>query len=205
MLWTLIIFAVVLSLDGFGVGISYGMRKIKIPLFSLIIICLSSTSALAVSMLAGNLVAALFSKELAEVLGGIALLLIGSWLLAQAWVEKLEFKDIEVKIPSIGIVIKILKEPSKADFDGSGEITCNEAIFLGLALAMDALGAGFGAAMVGLNPWLTPLVAGISKFFLINLGLYLGARSQINNLVKEFSLLPGFIIICLGFLKVFRV
>lgn len=215
LIWATIIFAIALSLDGFGVGISYGMRKIKIPFKSLIVICISSASALAVSMLAGNLIANFLSTEIAEMLGGIALLLVGGWLLVQAWVQRLKPKNdlqlgledpftvFKFSIPSLGLVIKILKEPAKADFDESGEISANEAVFLGFALAMDALGAGLGAAMMGFSPIITPLVAGISKFCLVALGLYLGCQSSTSHSLGNFGLLPGLIIIFLGAVKFF--
>lgn len=215
MVWATIIFATALSLDGFGVGISYGIRRIKIPLKSLLVICLSSALALALSMFAGNLIANFFSEKVAETLGGIALLLVGSWLVIQAWAHRLEpengwessdntpFTVFKLTIPGLGLVIKILKEPAKADFDRSGEISINEAVFLGFALAMDALGAGLGAAMMGFSPILTPLAAGITKFFLVTLGLFLGSQSRITRLQGSLTFLPGMIIMFLGAVKMF--
>jgi putative sporulation protein YtaF len=215
LLWATLIFAIALSLDGFGVGISYGLRNIKIPFKSLIVICLSSASALAISMFAGNIIANLFSEKVAETIGGIALLFVGSWLLIQAWAYRLEPKDgweyneqnpftvCKFSIPSLGIVIKILKEPAKADLDSSGEISPNEAIFLGFALAMDALGAGLGAAMMGFSPIITPFIAGMTKFCLVILGLYLGSQSRIVSLRGKLNFLPGVIIMLLGIVKFF--
>lgn len=204
-----------LSLDGFGVGISYGIRKIKIPTKSLAVICISSAFALAISMLTGNLIAKLISQGVAETLGGLALILVGSWLLLEAWAHKLEPENgwepgnntpvtvFKLSLPSLGLVINILKEPAKADFDQSGEISINEAVFLGFALAMDALGAGLGAAMMGFSPLFTPFVLVIAKFCLVNLGLYLGGQPSILKLRNQLRLLPGAIIMCLGAIKMF--
>jgi len=214
LIWATIIFAAALSLDGFGVGISYGIRKIRIPLKSLLVICISSAAALAVSMLMGNLIANFLSEKVAETLGGIALLLVGGWLLIQAWLQRLEPKNgwgltenspitvFKLSIPSLGLVIKILKEPAKADFDQSGEISVNEAVFLGFALAMDALGAGLGAAMMGFSPILTPIVAGLTKFCLVSLGLYLGSQVSFDRLLSNLGLIPGVIIMFLGAVKI---
>ncbi|MFZ7102700.1 MAG: sporulation membrane protein YtaF [Peptococcaceae bacterium] len=215
MLWATIIFAMALSLDGFGVGISYGIRKIRIPFKSLMIICITSASALAISMLAGSFIAAFLTEKIAERLGGIALILVGGWLLVQAWAQRLEppdtlkpglkdpFTVFKLSIPSLGLVIKILKEPVRADFDDSGEINSNEAVFLGFALAMDALGAGMGAAMMGFSPVFTPLIAGISKFCLVSLGLYLGRQSSLERFRGNMGLIPGLIILFLGAIKIF--
>jgi putative sporulation protein YtaF len=214
LIWATIIFAAALSLDGFGVGISYGIRKIGIPIKSLLVICISSAFALAISMSAGKLIAILISEQVAETIGGISLILVGTWLLIEAWAHKLEPENgwehgnnapltvLKFSLPSLGLVIKILKEPAKADFDQSGEISTNEAVFLGFALAMDALGAGLGSAMMGFSPVFTPLILVIVKFCLINIGLYLG-KSSVLKPKNKLSLLPGAIILCLGAIKMF--
>ena len=209
------VFAVALSLDGLGVGLSYGMRKIKIPWKSLVVISIASAAALGLSMVLGHLIASFLSKQIAGIVGGMALVLIGIWLLLQGWSQRLEEKDptlsgtiepltiFKLSIPSLGLVIKILKEPAKADFDRSGTISVNEAIFLGFALAMDALGAGLGAAMMGFSPWFTPMVLAVSKFLLVSLGLYLGSQFSVDRLRKDLGLVPGAIIIALGVMQIF--
>ncbi|NMA02477.1 MAG: sporulation membrane protein YtaF, partial [Clostridia bacterium] len=83
------IFAIALSLDGFGVGLSYGMRKIRIPWKSLLIISIASALALAFSMIAGQIIASFLSKGIASFLGGLALILVGGWLLLQGWSQRL--------------------------------------------------------------------------------------------------------------------
>lgn len=211
--WSSIVFAIALSLDGFGVGLSYGMRKIRIPWKSLLVISISSAVALAASMVAGQIIASFLTKGLASFLGGLALILVGAWLLLQGWSQRLTSHDssdpcsfgeltiFKLNIPSLGLVIKILKEPSKADFDESGTISVNEAVFLGFALAMDALGAGLGAAMMGFNPWFIPLVLAGAKFTLVSLGLYLGSHFLMDRFRKDLGLLPGMIIIALGIMQ----
>lgn len=215
LVWATIIFAAALSLDGFGVGISYGIRKIKIPFKSLLIICVSSAFALALSMLAGNFIANFMSEKVAVTIGGIALILIGGWLLIQGWAQRLKpqgglglpenapFTIFKLTIPGVGLVIKILKEPAKADFDRSGTISVNEALFLGFALAMDALGAGLGAAMMGFSPLWTPIAAGLTKISLVSLGLFLGNSSSQDNFLGNLGLIPGVVIILIGASKFF--
>ena len=55
------------------------------------------------------------------------------------------------RIRPLGLVVKILREPTVADTDTSGMIDIKEALLLGSALALDALGAGLGAAATGYN------------------------------------------------------
>lgn len=214
MILSIIVFAFALSLDGFGVGVSYGFRKIKIPWKSLLIICISSASAIAVSMFAGKMLASILSTHIAELIGGLALILVGLWLLIQVWVNRLtpkstgEITELEnpfhvfkISIPSLGLIVNVLKEPAKADLDSSGTISLNESLLLGFALAMDALGAGLGAAMTGFHPVITPLVVGVVKLVLVKTGLYLGSHNLLSTLQNKLEILPGLIILIMGLSK----
>ncbi|SMB92930.1 putative sporulation protein YtaF [Desulfonispora thiosulfatigenes DSM 11270] len=214
MIWSIVVFAIALSLDGFGVGVSYGFRKIKIPWKSLMIICISSASAIAVSMFAGKMLASILSPNIAEFIGGLALILVGLWLLIQVWANRLTPKEtglngevehplpvFKISIPSLGLIVNVLKEPIKADLDSSGTISMNESLLLGFALAMDALGAGLGAAMTGFHPVITPIIVGLVKLVLVTTGLYMGSHNLLNNLQKKLEILPGLIILIMGLSK----
>lgn len=207
---SVILFSLAVSVDGFGVGLAYGMRSIRISFIPLLVICITSAAAITISMYLGTLVASLFTPETAGRLGAFILIAVGFWIIFEAWskwkkANKLniikEKKDpclMRFRIPGLGIVIQILKEPEEADFDRSGNINPKEAWFLGIALAMDALGAGFGAAVAGYQMYLIPIFVGTFKFILVLTGLWLGQRSCISSLGVTGSLLPGVILIMLG-------
>lgn len=203
MLWSIMVFSVALSLDGFGVGLAYGLRKIRIPLPSFLVICLSSATAVAFSMCLGRFVASCVSGEAAELIGAFSLIAVGTWILLQNFVRNIMPASgvYQMRVPGLGIMIKILKEPEEADFDQSGEISIKEAFFLGMALAMDALGAGFGAAMSGFNPFLTTLAVALAKFILVAGGLFLGSQYSLEKVKGEVSLVPGGLILILGLKK----
>ncbi|MDO9573365.1 MAG: manganese efflux pump, partial [Candidatus Contubernalis sp.] len=99
----------------------------------------------------------------------------------------------------------ILKDPQKADFDKSGEIRGREAVALGVALAMDAFGAGFGAAMMGFNPFTTSVAVGAAKLVLLPAGFYLGNNYFSKYLGSKASYLSGFVLIMLGILNLFNI
>ena len=220
-LLSIIAFATALSLDGFGVGISYGMRKIRIPVLSLVVISLTSSTAIGLTMLFGHFVSQYISAEMAEIIGASILILVGLWILLQTWSKKgshikpgeksvgehnPECQTIlDFKIEAFGLVIKIMREPTVADFDKSGFISVKEALLLGLALAMDAIGAGFGAAMTGFTPLLTPLIVGIVKFLMVSLGVILGRRYAVNWLGNRAAVLPGWVLILLGVARVMKI
>lgn len=199
------LFALALSLDGFGVGFSYGMRKISIPKLPFLIICSSSALAISLSMLIGKFLAAVIPYEIANKTGSLLLIFMGLWILTQSIILNIipENRIYKLRIKNLRLIVNILKEPVKADIDSSGIIDIKEALFLGIALAMDALGAGFAAAMAGYSPYFTPLCVAIAKFILVSLGLFLGKEFSFIKMKNEMSLLPGGLIILLGLKNLF--
>jgi len=213
-LLALALFALALNMDSFAAGVAYGVRKIKLPVTSLAIISMMSMGAITMSMLMGGVLAAYFSPTFAHRLGGVILLLIGLWVLLQSLQENRrkshgEETDeehpstiVQIHIRSLGLVIQILREPSRADLDRSGTISSKEAILLGLALALDAFAAGFAVSMLGFGILPTALMVGIGHFALTYLGLLAGMGAIATGLSRKISVLPGFILIALGLFKI---
>lgn len=200
-----ILFGLAVSADGFAAGMAYGVKKIKIPIFSLLVIALASALAVSISMFCGRGLAMGLSPELASRLGALTILVLGSYFVLQALGEKISTIDTEaeqpiisVSIKPLGIIVQILKEPARADFDCSGIISAREAFFLGLALALDAMGAGVGVAMAGLNIFYTVLAVGVLKFILVNLGLLVGAFFNQGWIKSLSAVISGLILIIIG-------
>ncbi|NEU29869.1 sporulation membrane protein YtaF [bacterium LRH843] len=206
---SLLALALAVSLDSFGVGLTYGLRKMKLPLRSLFFIAGCSATSILIAMAFGTLIQSYLSARVAESVGGIILILIGAWALYQVFhpakdTEKTTEDEVilnfEIKV--LGVVIKILRKPMVADIDNSGTITGHEAFLLGIALSLDAFGAGIGAALIGYSPlWMAISVAGMGALF-VTLGMNSGFRFADSAWMKKFSFLPGVILILLGFWKV---
>ncbi|MEN6325722.1 MAG: sporulation membrane protein YtaF [Syntrophomonas sp.] len=201
----ILLFALAVSADGFLVGVAYGVKKIRIPLGSLAVIAMASAVAVSVSMVCGKALATVFSGSTASHIGAVLLIVIGIYYLFGACRETIENLDndgeeplLSFNIKSMGIIIQILKEPSTADFDSSGDISLREAFFLGIALAMDALGAGVGIAMAGFSILLTAISVGMLKFILVNSGFFLGSRLNGKRLQNVSALIPALIFIAIG-------
>jgi putative sporulation protein YtaF len=203
-------------MDALGTGVAYGVRKIKIPFTSLIIISMMSVLSISISMALGTMLAGYLSETFAHRLGGFILLAIGAWVLVQSWqenklestnnegsVQTVEQKLMQIRIKPMGLVIQILREPSKADLDRSGTISHREALLLGVALAMDAFGAGFAVSMMGFQPILTAIVVGLGHIVLTYAGLALGSGFATTRLGQKMAVLPGFILIALGLFKLY--
>ncbi|WP_382400371.1 sporulation membrane protein YtaF [Lentibacillus salinarum] len=190
------------SIDGFGVGMSYGMRRVHVPLAALGIIMFCSGLIVYLSMTIGNVIKTFITPGLTDNIGGIILLLIGLYCLYNVVRSKQDapFKKLsdEEKWHHFKTVIK---EPQRADLDQSGSISAMEAVFLGFALAIDAFGAGLGAAMLGYSPFLTAfaiaLMSGLFVWCGVRLGIFLSAKKWLQQL----TLLPPFLLMILGVLN----
>lgn len=207
-LLTLLAFALALNMDALGTGVAYGIRNIRIPFTSLLIISGMSVLTVLFSMLAGQMVSQLISPIFAHRLGGILLLLVGLWILVQSIRDAREEQAgeeatvMQIRIKSLGLVIQVLREPSKADLDSSGVISSREALLLGAALAMDAFGAGFAVSMFGFSPLITAAVVGIGHIVLTLVGLWLGKSCACSTFGRQLAMLPGCILIAMGIFKI---
>ncbi len=204
----ILFFALAVSNDGFVAGMSYGVNKIKVPLLPLLIISSASGLAVSASMILGKGMAALMPSEVTGRLGALFIIIVALYFLMQACRSRLETLAVDEEEPILafnikpmGVIVQILKEPSRADMDCSGEISFKEAFFLGLALAMDALGAGVGVAMAGFSILYTALTVAVLKFILISGGIIFGRVVKAQALKRVFIWIPGIILLAIGIIE----
>lgn len=231
--FSLLVLALAVSLDGFGVGATYGLRKIRIPLGSVLIIGAMSGLVFFLAMQIGVAASAFLTPEMAKTAGAVILMGIGCWAVYQIMRSKgqedtaesheaeaqgldsgmaadagapdqnlgLGSKVMSIELKRLGLVIQILKTPAAADLDRSGTISSVEAAWLGLALSLDAFGAGIGAAFIGFTPLFTSLVIALSCGTFIYSGLRVGLMYSNVQWIRRLTVLPGCILILIGFLK----
>ncbi|MGD9677554.1 MAG: sporulation membrane protein YtaF [Vulcanibacillus sp.] len=210
----LFILALAVSIDSFGVGVTYGFKKVKIPLTSVYIISLASALTILLSMHIGGWISLFLSPTIAKWIGSIILIILGVWIIIQVLFQsnkedntynEAKKKDdnlISIELKKLGLVIQILRTPMKADLDQSGRISSIEAIFLGLALSLDAFGAGLGASLIGFKPLVTAsVIAGMSGIFIL-IGIRLGFVFSEISWLKKFTIFPGVIMVLIGILKI---
>ena len=210
-----LLMAVALSLDGFGVGLAYGLRRIRIPMSSLIVIALCTVIAMGISMLFGSWVTLWLKFIPARLLGASILLALGVFQLSRAiWNRKRETfpqavpaMAVALQKPALepvfrfqfrflGLVIQVLKTPDIADVDGSGGISLRESLLLGSALAMDAFAGGIGAAMAGMTLSVIAVVA-FTQIIMLRLGQQMAGKIPENWTTKA-EYLPGTVLIIVG-------
>ncbi|MBP1989416.1 MntP/YtaF family protein [Paenibacillus eucommiae] len=244
---SLLILAFAVSLDGFGVGVMYGLRKIRIPYVSIGIISLWSGIIIFGSMQIGVFMSSLLQPAIAKSIGAVILIGIGIWALIQMLQQKHQESDnavvvlsegdagpvseaganprvlttgyaentvadalqktkkiVYIELKRFGLVIQILRTPSIADVDKSGYISASEATLLGVALSLDAFGAGIGAALIGFTPLLTASVIAFASGTFIAVGLRVGLRFAQRAWMRKLSVLPGCVLILMGILKLMQ-
>lgn len=204
-----VLITLALSLDGFFVGAAYGLRRIQIPVRSLCIVALCTGVGMAVSMLLGDLAGEVISERTTQLIGAIVLGVLGLWQLVQGWIEyaangcahKEEPVLFRVQVKALGVVIQLLREPTRADADRSGVIDPKEALVLGMALGMDALAAGFGAAMLDFGgPFLILLVT-LGLLLLTWLGLRVGRRYGHHFTGSKALFVPGALLLLVALIQ----
>lgn len=215
MVWSIVLLAVSLSLDALVVGMAYGLRKVKIPLPSKLVICFFSIAYSGIALMAGSSLAALIPAHISKIIGILLLFAVGIMVITNTLFgkEKKEEKeycfDSEEKtlakfvLKSFGVTIQVVKNPVTGDIDKSGVIDLKESLLLGLALSVDAIGAGVGSALVGFNSVLIPFSVGLTQFVLLYAGTFLGERFSPSEKVnkKLISILPGILLIILAVLR----
>lgn len=196
----LLFLVIAVSLDGFTVGLAYGMQRIRIPLSSLAMIMLLSGSIVFISMSLSSLIHPYISPNIAEQIGGFILILLGAFSLWNI-LNKNEHQTNDQSIPNIRT---ILVKPEKVDLDQSGTISLQESLLLGTALSLDAFGAGFAAALLNYSPLLTTvLIASFSGLFVYS-GMRVGTFLAHKKGFRQMTFAPGLLLITIGLIALMK-
>lgn len=176
--WIIVLsFALSSSIDNFGVGITYGIRQIRVKFFANFIIAAIAFLFSETGILCGKYISKVFPGTLSNIIGAVFIFVIGLRIVLLTIPRKKQ-KELE-KIPkdkSAANLSGYLSSPEKADFNQSGNIGFIEAIVLGIAVSMNALTNGLGAGLLGVSPLAISISAAIFSFFSIWLGVKLGNK-----------------------------
>lgn len=210
MQWIMILgLAVASSIDNLGVGISYGIRKIKIGALSnafISIICFIFSMA---GLMFGQWISKVLPGMLPTLLAAFILLVVGMRIVLLTSHHGNTKEEATVVLKASGgensgySLERMLQKPEEADKDKSGTINLWEATILGVALSANALTNGLSAGLIGLSPLAISLTAAIGSFVTLWAGALLGhklANIRIGRYtVGQFStVLSGVIIILIA-------
>jgi putative sporulation protein YtaF len=191
------------NLDNFGVGVSYGVQKIRIPSLSNFFIGLLSGMIAFISVFTGHLLSRFMT--IANIFGALIIIGIGIWVILHKSTKELDLpaavpamKTYSISIKPLSTIIQITKNPSYADIDANGFISAKEAVALGLTLSFNCIATGVGAGLTGLSP--LPLAVSIFFFSIvtISLGYLTGWKTASNRLERWSQTLSGALLIAIG-------
>ena len=162
------------SVDAFGIGLSYGLRNIRFPFSSLLLLCAENFLMMTVFLYFGRVLSGFFPVAIAEHLSVGILFLFGLWLC-------LPKKKADSPLHS----------PTLCDKNHSSVLEPQEALLLGFILSMDSFAIGLSAS--NLEVPLLPLFAAFLQAGLLFLGEQLGYRLVLLASPKEtlWGLLSG--------------
>ena len=214
MLLTCLLLALSVSIDSFGIGITYGLRDTKISIISKILLFFISIFFTSISIIFGNFLINVLPRNYIKLIGSILLFCIGMWIIYQTLKKEKNIpSNISNKEPKIysffikflGITIKIIRNPISSDLDNSKTIDWKEAIFLGVALSIDSIGVGIGSSIIGVNSFLFSIL--VASFQLIFLSLGKNISMKIIKLSKLpeniWSIISGILLIIIAISKYF--
>jgi putative sporulation protein YtaF len=204
-----VIFVTALSTDALIASFAYGSNKIKIPMISVQVISFLCTVVLGVSLLLGTFLKAyipgsvlhLVSFGILFILGVIKLLdnLIKSAIDKHTTINK----QIEFSLLNLKFILNIYANPYEADVDHSKILSPREALSLALALSIDSLVAGVGAALANVSILAVILSSFILSTLAVKSGEMLGHKLS-DKVPFGLSWLSGAILISLAFIRLLK-
>lgn len=190
---TIVAIAIASNLDNAGVGIAYGVRKIRISWVPNLVIALISGVATYLSGILGVVITQYVPARTASWLGAAVMIGVGVWVMSEPWRKRgARHKNAR------NLMTRILRNPVEADFDKSATISMVEALVLGIALAMNALVGGFDAGVFHIGVLWTALMVALFSFLLLGVSAYLGSHYAAETLGDRATYIAGILLILIG-------
>lgn len=192
---TIVWIIIAVSFDSLFVGMTYGMRKVYVPFWSMVVIMCMSAFVLMIAFTVGTWMEMLLPASFLERLGGIIFICIA--LLSFLATKNAKTTTVDHKT----FVWEYLQEPTKVDFDHSGQITGMEAFFLSVALSLDAFGAGMASLLIGQSVVLIWIFIPIMTIFFLYVGMISGRFMIKFQWIMKLSFLPSIFFLILGLIR----
>jgi putative Mn2+ efflux pump MntP len=179
MLLSYIILAISVSIDSFGIGITYGIKKTHIYTISKIIMFIISFIITFIAVNLGAILSKYISYGLANFISSAVLVCMGFWVAYKA-IRK--------------------KEAIASNLDTLQKIEWKDAIYLSFILSIDAICVGVCGGAMGYSPFIFSLLATTFQLIFLCLGKFLGEKITLISFIPEntWSILSGIMLVCVG-------
>lgn len=215
-----LLFGISASLDALLVGISYGLRGVRIRAWQNLVISSVALLGTCLSACAGRQLLPLLPAPLADSAGSIILILLGTYyagkpllpLLSSLFLKRRTKRDgtrKEELPPELRTVELSRAEPSEAaaelptaePSEAAAKLPACEALILSLTLSLNNIGIGLSASMAGLH--LLPaavMTFGCSALFLLS-GNQLGRSPFLRMIGSAADPISGLLLVGLGLIQ----
>lgn len=196
---------IALSTDAFLASLAYGSNKIKIPWVSAQVIAFICTGILGISILLGSLLKGFLPSVMLKYISFTILMILGIIKLMDNLIKAIinKFtsisKEIKFTMFSLNIILNIYANPNEADIDKSKTLSPKEAFSLAVALSLDSIAAGFGAAMGNTNIIAVLLFSFFFSILSIKTGEFVG--NKVSNKIPFISWLGGILLIIIALVR----
>lgn len=203
---TSIILGLSVCMDSLLACFSYGASSIKIPITSLFIINFICTTTIGISLCIGTALKNWIPLQILPIIRFSVLFLMGCIRLLDGFIKTYIKKHgqlqnhVSFSLFNLHFILNVYSSPEKADSDASQELTSKEAVSLGIALSLDGLVIGIGAALTHLSVPFTILITFLIGMIFSFLGYILGKKIA-SKLPFDFTFLSGICLLFLAFLS----
>lgn len=189
---SVVLFCLSANLDTLVIGVSYGMRHIKIPLRSNAVISLITALGTLLAMLFGRLLSGVFPPALAGRLGGAVLIILGLWFLLDECKKIWEARFLCMK-----------ETETPPGFASGGVLSAKAAVPLAAILTANNLGMGIAASIAEISIAYTSGATFAFTVLFLLLGPWLGQRKIFRRFGRTASLCSALLLVVLGVYECF--
>jgi putative sporulation protein YtaF len=185
------------NLDNTGVGIAFGIARIRLSPLMNLWIALVTFVITGLAVACGGRVAAFLSLPLAHAFGGTLLCAIGGWMVV-ASLRSQNGRKPESDPEGPVSLQRILADPTSADQNRSHDIDLREATVLGVALSLNNVGGGFSAGLVHMSALWTALFSAVISFLVLWFGGWAGTQLGVTRVGKHAQTIAGTLLLIIG-------
>lgn len=197
-----------LSLDAFVASFAYGSKKIKIPFKSIQVINFGCGAITGLSLIIGSIIKQYIPEWLTLAISFTILLILGIMKLLDSITKSIIRKhnsinkEIKFSLFNFKFILNLYANPEDADIDGSKTLSPAEAASLAIALSLDGITVGLGAAIGNVNGLAVCLFSLITNMVAVLLGSFAGNKVA-RKTPFDLSWLSGIILIVFAISKLF--
>lgn len=192
-----LLFAVSASLDALMVGITYGIRKIRLSFLQNLLVSLITLFGTVIAICLGNLLAPFFSGKPLVGAGSAILIGMGVYYLIKYLVPQVQ----KYRAGPDTDNTPVSENDSSASDAGCSEsvsLTTKKLLLLGLALSANNMGIGIGASMAGIPLMAASVFTFLCSVCFLKLGNSLGQLKFLQLADRFADPLSGLLLILLG-------